>query len=169
VKRILGTPVAEYLPAFGLLILTIIYLVTAYGYPADARAVPAGVAWVMLVLLVLDLLSRTQTKLGAALMHWLNPAGDPEKREHEAHYAALKQIGAVFWVALFVALMLLIGILYAVPVYVFASLFIRGRRPLLLCIAASAGATLMIWILFSLVLQLELYPGVLPPLLFGDA
>ena len=160
-KRVLGTPVSEYLPAFALLILTAIYLATAYNYNPDARAVPAGVAWVMIALLILDLVSRTRTPLGATLMHWLNPAGDAAKTEGAARYPALKQIGAVLWIAGFVAAMVLIGILYAVPLYVFLSLLVRGRRALWVAAAIAAGAGAMIWVLFDLVLQLELYPGVL--------
>jgi hypothetical protein len=161
VKRVLGTPVTEYLPALGLLAFTAVYLGTAYTYSPDARAVPAGVAWVALVLAVLDIVSRTRTKLGLALMHWLNPAGDPGKDEARPHYPALKQLSAVLWMALFVVLMVLLGILYSVPLYVFGSLWLRGRRALWLSAGVAAGATLMIWVLFDLVLQLELYPGVL--------
>jgi hypothetical protein len=80
--------------------------------------------------------------------------------EHK-RYPALKQIGAAVWVAGFAAAMVLIGILYAVPLYVFASLYVRGRRPLLLALGVSAAATAMIWLLFVAVLGLELYPGAL--------
>jgi hypothetical protein len=165
VKTVLGTPVTEYLPAFGLLLLTIVYLITAYTYDADARAVPAGIAWVMLVLSTLDLVSRTRTGFGATLMHWLNPAGDADKLEGHKRYPLLKQINAILWIAGFAAAMVLIGILYAVPLYVFGALYFRGGRPLLLCVLVSAGATSMIWLLFAVVLRLELYPGVL----FGGA
>ena len=57
--------------------------------------------------------------------------------------------------------MVSIGILYAVPLYVFLSLLLRGRRSLVLAASIAAGAAAMIWVLFDLVLQLELYPGVL--------
>lgn len=164
-KRVLGTPVTGYMPALGLLAVTAIYLVTAYQYSPDARAVPAGVAWVMMILVSLDLASRTRTKIGAALMHWLNPAGDADKQDAVKHYPVLKQIVAVAWIAGFAAAMLLIGILYAVPLYVFSSLLIQGRRPLLVCVGFAAAATLMIWLLFDVVLSLELYPGIL----FGGA
>src|SRR4029077_20830565 len=138
---------------------------TAYNSRPGARAGPAGVAWVMLVLVILDLVSRTRTKAGTVLMHWLNPAGDADKMLEHKRYPALKQIGAVLWVAGFAAAMVLIGILYAVPLYVFASLYFRGGRPLILAVAVSAGATAMIWTLFVAVLGLQLYPG----MLFGGA
>lgn len=164
-KRFLGTPITDYMPALGLLALTAVYLATAYNYSADARAVPAGVAWAMLVLVTLDLVSRTRTRPGSALMHWLNPAGDAAKQEGAKHYPLLKQAGAVLWVAAFAAALVLIGILYAVPLYVFSSLYFQGRRPLLTCLGVSAAATAMIWLLFAVVLRLELYPGIL----FGGA
>ena len=160
-KQLFGTPITDYLPAFGLLLITIGYLATAYNYEPDARAVPAGVAWVMLVLVILDLVSRTRTPLGIMLMRRLNPAGDAEAMKEHKRYPALKQIGAVLWIAGFAAGMLFIGILYAVPLYVFASLYFRGGRPLILALAVSAGATAMIWTLFVAVLGLELYPGML--------
>jgi len=110
---------------------------------------------------ILDLVSRTRTAAGMALMHWLNPAGDPDKMRDHKRYPALKQIGAVLWIAGFAAAMVLIGILYAVPLYVFSSLYFRGRRPLWLAAGVASGATAMIWLLFVAVLGLELYPGVL--------
>jgi len=161
VKQVFGTPITDYLPALGLLLITIGYLATAYNYAPEARAVPAGVAWVMLVLVILDLVSRTRTPLGVILMRRLNPAGDAEAMKEHKRYPALKQIGAVLWIAGFAAGMLLIGILYAVPLYVFASIYFRGGRPLILALAVSAGATAMIWTLFVAVLGLELYPGML--------
>jgi hypothetical protein len=165
VRRVFGTPLTDYMPALGLLVLTAIYIATAYSYSPDARAVPAGVAWVMLVLVLLDLVSRTQTGIGTTLMHWLNPAGDAAKQEGVKHYPLLKQFSAVLWVSGFTAALVLIGILYAVPLYVFSSLYFQGRRPLPVCLAVSAAATAMIWLLFAVVLRLELYPGIL----FGGA
>jgi Tripartite tricarboxylate transporter TctB family len=155
----------DYMPALALLGITAVYLATAYNYSADARAVPAGVAWVMLVLVVLDLLSRTQTRIGTALMHWLNPAGDAANQKDVKRYPGGKQIAAVAWVAGFAAALVLIGIVYAVPLYVFSSLFFQGRRPLPVCIGVSAAATTMVYVLFAVVLRLELYPGIL----FGGA
>jgi hypothetical protein len=164
-KRFLGTPITDYMPALGLLGITGVYLTTAYNYSADARAVPAGVAWVMLVLVALDLVSRTQTTIGVALMHWLNPAGDTANQRDVKRYPVLRQIAAVAWVAGFAGALVVIGILYAVPLYVFSSLFFQGRRPLPVCIGVSAAATAMIYLLFAVVLRLDLYPGIL----FGGA
>jgi hypothetical protein len=62
VKRLFGTPVIDYAPPFVFLLLTLVYLVTAYTYSPDARAFPLTVAWAAVVLAALDLVSRSKTQ-----------------------------------------------------------------------------------------------------------
>lgn len=160
-RRLLGTPIAAYVPAFGLLLVTIGYLWIGYGYKPEVRAFPEGVAWVMVVLLLLDLASRTETAAGRALLRWLNPAASTEPPPQPVR----QQIAAVLWVAGFAALLVVLGILLAVPVFVFAALRLRARRGWGACVVATAGATVFVWLLFSVLLRLSLYPG----LIFGGA
>jgi hypothetical protein len=158
VKRILGTTLGNYLPAAGLLVVTSLYLYLSYGYPAKARAFPAMVAWVMLALLLLDLVSRTETRLGLAVMRALNPA---QARGGGQDPSAWRQVSAILWIAGFTTGIVLIGILSAVPLYVLAAIRFRGGRGYLTALAAAAGATLFIYLLFGVVLRLTLYPGIL--------
>lgn len=160
-KRLFGAPIIGYLPAFVLMLLTAVYLATAYGYAPESRIMPVLVAWSMLVLLALDLASRTRTRLGRAVTRWLNPAAAGE--EYGPRYPASQQVAAVLWLAGFAAALVLIGVLYAVPLYIVASLRLHGRRSYFFSLAAAAGVTLIVWLLFSVVLRLQLYPG----LLFG--
>ena len=163
-RRILGTPVGAYLPAFGLLLVSAAYLHIASGYGPEARAFPAAVARIMLVLTSLDLVSRTETRLGRALLRWLNPV--TTRVQSGVQSASLsRQISAILWLAGLAAGLMLIGVLYAVPLYVFAALRFRGRRNLLVCLLGAGGVTLFIWLMFAVVLRLSLYPG----LLFGGA
>jgi hypothetical protein len=153
-KPIFGTPVVDYLPAFGLALFTAAFLATAYSYPPQARAFPAAVAWVTLFLVALDIVSRTDTKPGAAVRRRLNPAATAEDSR-----ALGSQIGAAIWLAVFAVVLVLIGVLYAVPLYIFASLRFRGRRSWFTSLWISAIGTGGIWLLFSVALRLELYPG----------
>ena len=157
-KRMLGASLSDCLPALGLLVITGLYLSLSYHYPAKARAFPAMVAWVMLALLVLDLVSRTQTRLGVAVMRALNPA---QARGVGQAPSAWRQLSAILWIAGFVTGIMLIGILSAVPLYVFAAIRFRGGRGYLTALAAAVGATLFIYLLFGVVLRLTLYPGIL--------
>ncbi len=159
-RRFFGTPLRDYLPAAGLFVVTSFYLYLSAGYPARARAFPAMVAWAMLALIALDLLSRTETRLGRAVKRTLNPAADRVARESDHVQSWQRQVASVLWIAGFATAIVLIGILAAVPLYVFGALRFRGGRPLLTCLLAAAGATAFIYLLFGVVLRLNLYPGI---------
>ncbi|MGA2713354.1 MAG: tripartite tricarboxylate transporter TctB family protein [Bryobacteraceae bacterium] len=153
--KILGTPVLDYLPALGLALLTAAFLATSYSYSAQARAFPAPVAWVTLALIALDLISRTQTAVGDAIRRHLNPGAHAPEGSHPLG----KHFAAALWLAVFAVVLVLIGVLYAVPLYMFASLRFQGRRSWFTSLWVSAVATGALWLLFAVVLRLELYPG----------
>jgi hypothetical protein len=154
VRRIFGTALDEYLPALGLLVFTTLYLIVAYRYKPLVRAFPAGVAWFMLAILALDLLSRTETRFGRAVARWLNPSATAGRREGNP-------VPAILWLAGLALLLVLIGIYAAVPIFVFASLRWRGRRGYGMCLLTAGAATAFIWLMFSVLLRLSLYPGML--------
>jgi hypothetical protein len=158
-KRVLGTPLVEYLPALVMLAVTIGYLMMAYTYTVQARLFPVPVGWLMLLLLALDLVSRTKTPIGETLTRLLNPAAEVEGAE--PRFPVLRQLSAMFWVAFFTAALVLIGIMYAVPLYVFGSMRFHGKKSYLTSLIAAVCVTAFTWVLFVFALQVELYPGVL--------
>ena len=158
-KRVLGTPLVEYVPALVMVGMTIVYLAVAYSYTEQARLFPVPVGWLMLLLLGLDLVSRTKTPAGETLTRWLNPAAENE--EAEPRFPILRQLSALFWLAFFTAALVLIGIMYAVPLYVFGSMRFHGRKSYLTSLVTAAAVTAFTWLLFAFALQVELYPGAL--------
>ena len=159
-KKYFGSPLIEYLPALGFLAFTIIYLGLAYSYEADARAFPSIVAWVMLVLTLLDLVSRSKTGAGALVLRLLNPAGQEEGPARGVKVHPKKQIIAIFWIFGFAALLFVIGILYAVPIYAFVSMRFRSNLSFVLSISVAALITLAIWLLFGVALRINFYQGI---------
>jgi hypothetical protein len=159
VRRVLGTPLVEYLPALVMVAVTVAYLMIAYTYTAQARLFPVPVGWLMLVLLALDLVSRTKTPIGESLTRLLNPAAEVEGVE--PRFPLLQQLSAVLWVAFFTAALVLIGIMYAVPLYVFGSMRFHGRKSYRTSLIAAVCVTVFTWLLFAFALQVELYPGAL--------
>lgn len=155
--RVFGRPLVEYLPAAGLLAVSIAYLITAAGYKPESRAVPEAVAWVMIVLLLLDLASRSETRIGRALMALLNPAALTGERPDAA--SGKRQIAAVSWILGFAVGLVALGILAAVPLYVFSALRFKGKRSIPVALAAAVIALLAIWLLFAEALRLPLYAG----------
>ncbi len=162
--RLFGTAAVDYVPALAAAAAAGAYLAAAYAYSPDARAAPLLIGWTVMALAVLDFASRTQTTLGQTLTRWLNPvAARPRAGHGHTAYPLTRQIAAIAWIAGFVAAFALIGALYAIPLYVVAATRWRGGRPWLVC-AISAACTLAgVWLLFSRLLRLEFYPG----LLFG--
>ena len=158
-KRVLGTPVVEYVPALTLIAISIGYLAVAYTYTEQARLFPVPVGWLMLALLALDLVSRTKTPAGFTLTRWLNPAAEDEGPE--GRFPLLRQFSAMIWVGIFTAALVLIGIMYAVPLYVFGSMRFHGRKSYLTSLITAACVTAFTWLLFAFALQVELYPGAL--------
>jgi Tripartite tricarboxylate transporter TctB family len=144
----------KYLPAAGLAVFTAFFLAAAYHYPSQARNFPVAVAWVTLCLVALDIVSRTDTKVGAAVMKRLNPSGAAD-----AVRPVGRQFSAVAWLAVFALLLVLIGILYTVPLYVVAALRFRGNRSWFTSLWIAAAVTGGVWLLFAVVLRLDLYPG----------
>jgi hypothetical protein len=126
------------MPSVGLAILTVVFLATAYRYPPQARAFPVAVAWVMLFLIAIDIFSR---------------------KTAEDNPPAARQLRAVTWLAVFVLALVLIGILYTVPLFIAASLRFRGHRSWITSLLTAAITTSGIWLLFAVVLRLDLYPG----------
>lgn len=161
--RALGTPAIDYAPAVAAAAVAAVYVAIAYGYSPDARAAPLLIGWSVIVLAVLDMISRTQTAAGRTVTRWLNPGAARVHAGAGQSHTMARQIGAVAWIAGFVAAFALIGALYAIPLYVFAATRWRGGRPWLLSAVSAAGTLGGVWLLFSRLLHLELYPG----LLFG--
>ncbi|MBO0758099.1 MAG: hypothetical protein J2P54_19810, partial [Bradyrhizobiaceae bacterium] len=96
--RPLAKALADIIPALGLLIITVAYLMVSYQYSPASRAFPVVVAWSMIVLVALDLACRTPTKLGRAVTRWLNPASAAAETTHIDRH----DLVAVLWVAGFV-------------------------------------------------------------------
>jgi len=155
--RLAGAAVTDYVPALCVCGATAAFLGAAYRYPAQARAFPLAIGWVTIALALLDLISATDTNAGRGIKKWLNPSIASRAGSHSFS----SQLQGILWLAIFAALLVSIGILYAVPLYVFASLRWRGRRSWFKAVLAAGIVTAGIWLLFSVVLQLELYRGYL--------
>ena len=147
----------EYLPPLALLIAAIAFLAAARHYPTPAQVFPDAVAWLLAMLAALELLSVTGTRAGDAVRRWLNPAITPP----EGVSSASAQVRAILWLASFTAMLVLIGILYSVPLYMLASMRLRGKRSWPISLAVAGATTAGIWLLFAGILRLELYPGYL--------
>jgi hypothetical protein len=158
-KTIYGAPLVQYLPSLGFLAFTLVYLAMVYGYEADARAFPSGVAWVMLVLVLLDLVSRSKTAIGGTILRLLNPASEDEGPARGVAVAPVRQLYAILWMFGFAVALFVIGVLPSIPIYVFAFMRLRSGLTLILSITVAALTTVAIWLVFGLGLRIDFYQG----------
>jgi hypothetical protein len=164
---IFGQRWTHFLPPLIVLAVVTGFLAMTYQLPPAARAMPALVGWAGLVLAGVDLLTRTGGEFGRALMKALNPAGLKmgEEERAEAPAGLLPLLTGLGLVVLLVAAFLLVGVLIAAPILIFTALMVNNRREVISNLLIAVVTTGVIYLLFSVLLRLHLYPGVL----FGGA
>jgi hypothetical protein len=161
-RSLFGAPVAEYLFPALVWLLALAFLLLASSFSPMSREVPVLVSWLTLVLSSVDLFSRTRVPAAQAMARWLNPGVRPKEATGKPGSTA-RLLMAIGGVVGFVAALVLVGVLYAVPAFLFVALRWGGRCRLGVSVIIAVLVTGLIWGLFAGLLQLDLFPG----LLFG--
>lgn len=156
----------NFAPPLVLLAITGVFIVASYGYPPASREVPLLVCYTLVVLIALDILSRTATRTGELVRKYLNPGTGitqmvKSEEEDEGHPSGGRELLAVGWVAAFTAGVMLVGILPSVPVYLASYMILEGRKKPLFSILIAAAVVLFLWVSFEEILSIPLYRGVL--------
>lgn len=73
----------------------------------------------------------------------------------------------VLWLIGLVVLIWLIGLLWSIPVFLALFLWLQGREPWRLIISISLGTWAVVYLLFALILKMELYGGLIQGLWGG--
>ena len=129
----------------------------AMTYPEKARFLPllVGVPGTLMCLaqLFFDVRSALQDR----------SAGDPA----EATLDLPREVKMFFWLALFLIGILSFGFLYAAPVLVFAFLRFGEKEPWKTAILGGAGTWIVLYGVFTRLLELFLFEGFITRLLIG--
>ena len=153
----------NFVPPLVLLAITVVFILAAYGYPPASREVPLLVCYALVVLIGLDILSRTSTHVGRLVRKYLNPGSGladlPKTEEDEEHPSGRRELIAVGWVAAFTAGVMLVGILPSVPVYLASYMIVEGKKKPLFSILIAAAVVLFLWVSFEEILSIPLYRG----------
>ena len=148
--------------ALAVLAIGIGFLAWAKTYPPEAAAVPVLVAWLTIVLALIDAAARTETALGRALRRVVSAEQVIEwKAEGEREAGGARVAWSIFWVLAYLAAVALAGFLLATPLYIFLYMKLHGRRAALTGVLAALGTTLGVWLTFELAFRYPLYPGML--------
>jgi hypothetical protein len=148
--------------ALFVLAISVAFLLWAQSYPRNAGGMPVLVAWIMIVLTVIDALTQFETPWGRWLrrlvtaeriVEW-KPEGDEAARIGRV----LLSIG---WVAGYVVLVYFVGYLISTPIYMFLYMLLHGQHSVLNSALVTVGTTLAIWLTFEVLFKYPLYPGIL--------
>ena len=142
-----------------LIVLSIVLLAWSATFNETARQVPMLVAGTMLVLSVFDFVCRYDVPALRPLRDFWGADFHNREMRHNPRWTA--EAAQVLWMVGCVAAMLLIGILPAVPAFVFLYMIFNGRRPLVEGLVVAAAVFAFVYIVFEVLLDYELYRGAL--------
>lgn len=156
-KQVFGTSIWRYALPATLLLLALGYFAIATGYPRDARLMPLLVGAVLLVMVPIDLVSLSQTRVGAWLRLHVNPAAGQPLQIAGGNRS---QFAALGWMFGFCAGIYLLGIIVAVPLYIAGTMRFMGSKTWTASLIGAVVIGIANYALFQLMLGVNLYPGV---------
>ena len=138
---------------------SILMIIWSHSYGEVTRLVPVLVGSAMLALCIVDILSRMDLPFSQFLRDlW---GADFRNREMKHNPTWRADVVQSLWIIGYVAGMLTIGILPSVPVFVVGYMAFHGGRRWLECAAAGAIVFGFVFVVFEVLLNYELYRGVL--------
>ncbi len=145
-----------------ILAFVILFIVTSYQYKLTDRMFPLLVVYVALPLLILDLLALTDSKIGEKISIFFS-AKTPEQVDEDAdktERTMAKELTIFAWMGALVLGIYLVGFLPCTPIFVYCWMKYRGGYSIRESCYLSIATTAFVYILFELILQYELYPGI---------
>lgn len=131
--------------------LSITVLVVAQSFGRSSGMFPRFIGWIFVVLCSLELLVQLKKTFIDNIAFEVNV---PE---------LLKEIKAVSWLVILLIMLFLLGFMITVPAFIFLFLRLHAHQPLLRCAAIAGGGIGFVYLIFVLLLEYTLYPG----LIFG--
>ena len=151
--------VASIWPAAVLLAVALGMFAWSETYSQQAAQFPAMVAMLMILLAILDLLSRVKGRLGD-LVRRIGGAGF-DRREMTHNPTARAEWSLVLWIAGAFAAMAVIGILPATPLFCTLFTRYRGQRSWRAALTVGVAVLAFQYVIFEWLLDYQLYRGLI--------
>lgn len=146
-------------PPLVLMLAAIGIVLWARDYGAGPRLMPTIVGALTAALCGLDILSRLETRLGAALRTALG--ADFRNREMSHDPPLREELILIGWMVGFILLMLGVGILPTVPLFIAAYMRLQGRQSWIRAAVSALVVFGFVYLVFEGLLGTTLYRGVL--------
>lgn len=123
------------------------------------REFPLLVSGAGIVLAVLDVIAHTDTGVGRRI--GLILSGSAHMADNGLTVGIGRELTVMLWIVVATALMVLFGLVAGIPLFVFGYSSLYARRTLRQSAIAAIATVFAIWIGFELLLNYQLYPGLL--------
>jgi len=151
-----------------LLLLFTLFSILTLDYPGESQRFPFLFLFAAMLMLILKLLAPISSKLTKIVrvegMFNLSSftADLPQKKTESIKKNPnwTREIQSFAWVVIFLALVYLVGILYAIPLFLFAFLKMMGKRKAIETLVVTFGVTGFVYFLFVRILHIEFYKGI---------
>jgi hypothetical protein len=124
-----------------------------------SREFPLLVSGTGIVLAVLDVIAHTETSIGRRI--GLVLSGSAHMIDDGFIVGVKRELIVMLWIVAATMLMVLFGFVVGIPAFVFGYSILHARRTMRQSTLAAIAIVLAIWIGFELLLNYELYPGLL--------
>ena len=121
------------------------------------RQFPLLVSGVGIALTVLDVIAHTETDIGRRIGMVLS--GPAHMIDDVLIVGIRRELIVMLWIVVATTLMMLFGFVVGIPAFVFGYSILHGRRTVRHGAIAAIATVFAIWIGFALLLNYELYPG----------
>jgi hypothetical protein len=140
-----------------------VFLLWAQTVPVRAAAMPTLVAWLAIVLALIDVVAQTETAVGRAVRRFVSAEKVIEwKAQGDGEDATWGRVFlSVLWVIGYLGGVYLVGFLLTTPLYVFLYMFLHGGKSLRIAGIMAIATTVLIWLTFEIAFNYPLYPGIL--------
>lgn len=134
-----------------LLAVSVTLLVLAQSFGRSSGMFPRFIGWIFVLLCTAELLVQLKNTFVDRVPFSINPP------------ALKKDLVALGWLVALLILLFVLGFMVTVPLFIFVFLRLHARQSVMRCAAIAAGAIGFVYLIFVLLLEYALYPG----LVFG--
>ena len=141
----------------------VVFLLWTQTVPARAAAMPTLVAWLAIVLALIDVVAQTETAVGRVVRRFVSAEKVIEwKAQGDGEDATWGRVFlSVLWVIGYLGGIYLVGFLLTTPLYVFLYMVLHGAKSLRTAGIMAIATTVLIWLTFEIAFKYPLYPGIL--------
>ena len=144
-------------PVVFIFCFTLIYIFTGYiSLDEDSRHVPIMTGYVTIFLLLFEALKRYLPKNKKEQLE-----GEVKANEETINVSILREFIGLLYVASLALMIYFFGFFIAVPTYLFFAITFLGNQPKKMAIAATLIASIIIYLVFQLLLEIRMYEGLL--------